>query len=178
MTLKLREMISDGGPDTLGCWAPLGFTQLHIQVMTNSQPWPLYVAPQPSTYSTVHGTAVDYLSNAGYIQTLSGLWFMADANVSANLTTDIYFSVYRAGSQVGSARIAGWSSGATPALTALVPTFVPFYTTNTTALSSPPGVTLSTTKALCRLKPLDVITVELSTVNQFTANLFVGLDIQ
>jgi len=166
MGLKYRQMISEAGPDTSGCWQPFASASVvPLTLMTDALNYPLTVIPQVSKYSTIAAAPTDFLSSSGYIQSLSGIYIVSDTNISASLASDVFFSVYRAGTQLGSARIAGWASGAAPAITALVPVAVPFYVTNTTALTGAPNGTLSTTQAICRLKPLDVVTVEFGDVD-------------
>lgn len=180
MTLKYRELISNAGPDSnTGAWQPFVQQRLDLNDYSNGNQLPVFVAPQTSQYSTVNGNPIDFVSSSGYVSSISRLYLVSDADLAGGLTTDIFFSIYRAGSQVGAARIAGWASGASPAITALVPVAVPFYVTNTTALTGPPGKTLTTTQGIARLKPLDVLTFSASTKSQFgSANLFALVDVQ
>jgi hypothetical protein len=179
MAEKYRQLTSNGGPDTKGCFQPFGsMARVDLNDYTNSNQWPVYVAPQVSAYSTVQAAPSDFLSSSGYIQSLSGIWVMFDTIQSAGLASDFFFSLYRAGAQVGTARIAGWTSGNTPAFGAFVAKFVPFNIANTTALTGAPNKALATTVGICRLKPFDVITVSLSAKAQFSGNLFVLPDVQ
>lgn len=166
MAARYRQLISNAGPDTRGCFQPFAAgSVIPLTLMTDGLNYPLTAIPEVSKYSTVQGAPTDFLSSSGYIQSLTKIYIVSDTAISASLASDVFFSVYRAGAQLGSARIAGWASAAVPAISALVPLAVPFYVTNTTALTGPPNKALSTTQAICRLKPLDVITVEFGDVD-------------
>ncbi len=140
----------------------------------------VYMAPPVSTNTTTGGVT-EALPGGNVVQTVGGIWIYTNATVALHLAgLSINFDLYRAGSQLGSAHIAGWgaSTGATPLLTAHVPVLVPWVNTNTTALVAPPNFTLSSANALCPLQPNDVIVMTVVSPSSWVGNdVHVALDI-
>lgn len=162
---RYRHLMSNGAPDgARSAWAPA------------SHPTPLYpndsgtgvvvyTAPPWSPYDTLGENPDAEPTN---IQTLLGIYVVADKTVAAaSVASDISFSLYRAGSQVGGDTVAEWASGANPLFTVGVPVFVPFNTANTALLPVPAlgeDAAVSATSALLPLQPGDTILATAGTV--------------
>jgi|SRR5215469_3754506 len=118
----------------------------------------VYIAPEWSPYDT-QGENPD--ASPADIQTLLGIYVVADLAVAADaVASDISFSLYRGGSQIGGSIIAGWAVNSNPAFPLGVPVFVPFHVANT-ALRPVPSLgqnaAVTTTSALLPLQPGDCI---------------------
>jgi len=174
---KVRAQVTTLGADGNGAWTDYVMSGLFGAINTVS-PAALYVAPQVTPYQN-GGTTIEQPPLGGALRTLAGVWIVTDANVAEHVATDVTINLLRNGAVFGGSRIAGWASGTNPALTAWIPTFVPFDVANTALLPIAPLPTvLSTTKALLPLQPFDVITASEGTIADITANFFFLLDIQ
>ena len=132
----------------------------------------VYVAPVWSKYDS-QGLNPD--GPPTVIQNLTGLYVVSDKTVAASsVASDISFSLYRAGAQIGGGIVAGWAGGANPEFVVGVPVFVPFAPANT-ALRPVPALgqaaAVSATSALLPMQPGDVILATAGTVADLV-NLF------
>lgn len=132
----------------------------------------VYSAPLWSPYDTLGINPDGPPTN---IQTLLGIYVVADKAVAANaVASDVSFSLYRAGAQIGGGVVASFATGANPALPLGVPVFVPFNTANTALIPVPAlgqAAAVSATSALLPLQPGDCILATATTVADLV-NLF------
>lgn len=155
---RYRHLMSNGSPGgNRSAWAPASQPTL-LYPNDSGTGVVVYTAPPWSPYDTL-GENPD--ASPTNIQTLLGIYVVADKAVTAtSVASDISFSLYRAGSQVGGGVVAAWAISANPAFTLGVPVFVPFNTSNTALLPVPAlgaAAAVTTTSALLPLQPGDCI---------------------
>ena len=176
MALKQRYLISAGGPDTKSAWSDFQYSRLDQNDYNNTNGWPFYLAPLVSAYGS-NGLSADFISSGAPIKTALAFYIMFDKNVAINVATTISVNVLRAGVAIGGTTVAGWASGAAPAFTAMIPVQIPFTIANTALVVVPGSTAVTTTKALLKLQPLDVITMTMSSPTAPSANIFIASDI-
>lgn len=157
MAVASRSAIVKYGPQNGSAWSG-GPT---FKVLHAAGEYIAYIVPTPSTNSPGGAIVEGLPGSSNVIQNLCGIYVVPNSTHLASIATwAMNFKLYRAGSLIGGGGFAGWAAGASPALTALVPTWVPFTVANT-ALRPGDGSNLavSTTRALLPLQTNDVITV-------------------
>lgn len=165
---RFRHLISAGSPSgERSAWSPLPPPAYLGVGDSGATGIPVYVAPPSSPYDSL-GTNPDVVTAGNPIQTVLGIYVLADQAIAANsIGSTINFDLYRAGAVIGGGRFAGWNTSSNPAFVVGVPVFVPFDVTNTALKPVPNTAGLSSTQALLPLQALDAIVAVGSTVADF-----------
>lgn len=178
MGFRLRHLISLGAPEgNRSTWSQNSAPVL-LDPGDAGTGVVVYSAPVWSPYDTLGENPDGSPTN---IATVKGIYVVADKHVAAAaVASDITFSLYRAGAQVGGTSAAHWASGANPDFPLGVPVLVPFTTGNTAllpvpALGQPAAVTA--TSALLPMQPGDCILATAGTV-ALLVNLLAFVDAQ
>jgi hypothetical protein len=175
---RYRHLMAQGGPEgTRSAFQPAS-APVSLYPNDSGTGVVVYVAPPYSAYDSLGGNPDASPTN---IQMLKGIYVVSDKTVTAtSVSSDITFSLYRAGAAIGGSSIAAWASGANPLLTVGVPVKVPFNISNTSLLAVPtygPAGVVTTAAALLPMQPGDCILATATTVADLV-NLFAFVDAQ
>ena len=172
MAITDRAAEAIGGPRGGTTWydegmaGQVGFTKTAATVASTTLEEITFVIPTPNVIVQPGNVYLDQLPSNNVIQGLYGTWIVPLANWGANIANlTVRMMVRRAGAIVGGGAYAGWAAASNPALTAFVPTFVPFLATNTALLPGRLGGAVGTALggAYLPLQPGDVLTTQFVT---------------
>jgi hypothetical protein len=179
MAITDRAAEAYGGPKGGSTWydegmaGQVGFTKTAATVSSTTLEEINFLVPTANVIVQPGDLYLDTLGTTDVIQGLYGTWIVPLANWAANianLTVRMMLRRGSAGAIVGGGAYAGWAAASNPALTAFVPIFVPFLTTNTALLPGRLGGTVGTALggAYLPLQQGDVLTTQFVTTASVT----------